>query len=209
MYFIITFSSPAFHSYVSPPTFLRYLCAVFPLDWITDVLLTYPPTLCFSLIILILLSHSFSRLTPISGQPGSRISPVMETGCGLIVLLQQLISVKSQTARRVCVGISSLNWNTGQSTTQWERKAQVQKQWNVLETFALYVKLGIPRDLQGEWETRRQTVEAFETVHTHNGLTLWEQLLFQLLCDGKKHPAVAIVCVLLDCKQARTFGVCV
>lgn len=109
----------------------------------------------------------------------------------------------------LCLCISNLNWNTGQSTTQWERKAQVQKQWNVLETFALYVKLGIPRDLQGEWETRRQTVEAFETVHTHNGLTLWEQLLFQLLCDGKKHPAVSIVCVLLDCKQARTFGVCV
>lgn len=164
MYFIITFSSPAFHSYVSPPTFLRYLCAVFPLDWITDVLLTYPPTLCFSLIILILLSHSFSRLTPISGQPGSRISPVMETGCGLIVLLQQLISVKSQTALRVCVGISSLNWNTGQSTTQWERKAQVQKQWNVLETFALYVKLGIPRDLQGEWETNCWSV--WDSAHT-------------------------------------------
>lgn len=33
-----------------------------------------------------------------------------------------------------------------------------------------------------------QTAEAFETVHAHNGLAPGEQLLFQLLCEGKKTP---------------------
>lgn len=55
-------------------------------------------TICLILISFLLLFHSLSHLTPISSHPGSRISPVTETGCGLIVLFQPFFPVKSQTA---------------------------------------------------------------------------------------------------------------
>lgn len=87
-----------------------------PLDLIPNVLHLRPPhtfafllSLSFSSSIpslsLPLSRPSPSHLTPISGCPGSRISPVMETGCGSTVLFQRFFSVKSQSALCFCVGI--------------------------------------------------------------------------------------------------------
>lgn len=123
---IRTLSCLVFRLFPINPYFLLFSSLPPPLSWISPLSLppsifpsgldpkcpplTPPTHFSFLLSLSSFFFRSLSRLspshlTPISVCPGgSRISPVMEKGCGSVALFQLFFSAKSLTSLCVCVG---------------------------------------------------------------------------------------------------------